>query len=149
MSSRSRLSKRIKTVTAAIIWDGGRVLLTRRGPGEKLSGLWEFPGGKVEPTETFEQCLTRELLEELGLEVCVGNVVAESVYTYDHGAIRLVAMETRILKGQLTLSVHDKAEWVPPHALEQFALAPADVPIARAVKKLATVRGTPNAAKLG
>jgi 8-oxo-dGTP diphosphatase len=139
----------MKTVTAAIIWDGGRVLLTRRGPGEKLSGLWEFPGGKVEPAETLEQCLTRELREELGIEVCVGCVMAESVYTYDHGAIRLVAMEVRILKGQLTLSVHDQAEWVPPHALEQFALAPADVPIAREVKKLLTVRGAPPDAKFG
>ena len=139
----------MKTVTAAIIWDAGRVLLTRRGPGEKLSGLWEFPGGKVEPTETLEQCLARELLEELGLEVCVGNVVAESVYTYDHGAIRLVAMEARILKGKLTLSVHDKAEWVPPHVLEQYALAPADVAVAHAVKKLLIVRGAPTAAKFG
>jgi 8-oxo-dGTP diphosphatase len=139
----------MKTVTAAIIWDAGQVLLTRRGPGENLSGLWEFPGGKVEPAETLEQCLTRELLEELGLEVCVGNIVAESIYTYDQGAIRLVAMEARILNGQLTLSVHDKAEWVPPHALEQFALAPADIPIAQAIKKIFAVHGAPTAAKFG
>jgi len=131
----------MKIVTAAIIWDAGRVLLTRRGPGEKLSGLWEFPGGKVEPNETLEECLTRELLEELGLEVSVGSVVAESVYSYDHGAIRLVALEATIIKGQLTLTVHDRVEWVLPHALEQYALAPADVPIAYALKKLLAVRG--------
>lgn len=131
----------MKTVTAAIIYDTGRVLLTRRGPKEKLAGLWEFPGGKVEPEETLEQCLTRELREELGLEVSVGDVVAESVYTYAHGAIRLVAMEAKILRGQLTLTVHDQAEWVLPNMLEQFSLAPADVPIASAVHRLLAERG--------
>lgn len=131
----------MKTVTAAIIYDAGRVLLTRRAPGEKLAGLWEFPGGKVEPDETLEQCLTRELLEELGLEVSVGGVVAESSYTYDHGSIHLVALEATILRGPLTLTVHDQAEWVFPHALDQFPLAPADIAIARAVQELFAERG--------
>jgi 8-oxo-dGTP diphosphatase len=67
--------------------------------------------------------------------------VAESVYTYDHGSIQLVAMEATILKGQLTLTVHDQAEWVLPHTLDQFPLAPADVAIARAVQELFTERG--------
>jgi 8-oxo-dGTP diphosphatase len=134
----------MKTVTAAIICDAGRVLLTRRGPAEKLSGLWEFPGGKVEAEETLEQCLTRELLEELGLEVSVGGVVAESVYSYAHGSIRLVAMEATILSGHLTLTVHDQAEWVLPEAFVQFALAPADVPIATAVQRLLIERAEKN-----
>lgn len=114
----------------------GRVLITRRGPGEKLPGFWEFPGGKAEPDETIDECLRRELLEELGLEVAVGSLVAESIYTYDHGAFRLIAMEATILGGEMNLTVHDQAEWVLPCALEHYSLAPADIPIAGAVRRL-------------
>ena len=64
----------MKIVAAAIVRNGNKVLLARRGPGSKLSGKWEFPGGKVEATESLEDCLTRELDEELGVRVCVGVV---------------------------------------------------------------------------
>lgn len=125
----------MRTVTAAIIREGTRVLLARRGPGEKLAGLWEFPGGKVEDGETLEACLTRELLEELGIRVRVGAIVTESVYEYAHGAIRLIALEAMLLEGTLTLSVHDQAAWVEVASLRQFALAPADLPIAETLMR--------------
>jgi 8-oxo-dGTP diphosphatase len=124
----------MKTVTAAVIVRGGRVLIARRGPGEKLAGMWEFPGGKVEPGETLENCLTRELREELGLIVSVGKVLAESIYHYEYGSIRLVAMLTTVRSGTMTLSVHDRVEWVYPRALSNFSLAPADIAIAERLK---------------
>jgi 8-oxo-dGTP diphosphatase len=126
----------MKTVTAAVIFQGGRVLITRRGPDENLAGLWEFPGGKVEPGETLEDCLARELREELGLVVSVGTVLAESIYHYEHGSIRLVALQTAVCEGTITLSVHDKVEWVHPRDLGSFPLAPADISIAEHLKKI-------------
>jgi len=134
-SSMSKL-KSIKTVTAAIIVKDGCVLATRRARGQSLAGFWEFPGGKVEPGETLAQCLVRELKEELGLDTSVGEIVAESEYHYDHGAIRLVALRTKILDGTICLTVHDEAKWVPPYRLEELALAPADIPIARVLREL-------------
>ena len=124
----------MRIVTAAVIRDGTRVLLARRGPGETLAGMWEFPGGKVEEGETLQICLARELHEELGLKVRVGDVIAESVYEYAHGCIKLVALDVTITGGELTLLVHDKTAWVGVGQLESFALAPADIPIAAQVK---------------
>jgi 8-oxo-dGTP diphosphatase len=117
-------------VTAAVIFDGERVLITRRSAGEKLAGLWEFPGGKVRDGETPQECLERELLEELGLTVRAGEIVAESEYRYEHGAFRILAMPTRILRGKIRLTVHDRFEWVPLADLLRYRLAPADIPIA-------------------
>ncbi len=123
----------MRTVTAAIIRDGGKVLLTRRAAGEHLAGQWEFPGGKVHDGETPEACLARELEEELALICTIGSKVAESEYHYDHGAFVIVAYEAEIQSGNLTLSVHDQAEWVPVDALLDYELAPADIPIAKAL----------------
>lgn len=83
-------------VTAAIICDRDQVLLTRRGPGERHAGFWEFPGGKLHLGETLQECLERELFEELGVRSIVGSVICTSDFSYDHGTIRLVALETTI-----------------------------------------------------
>jgi 8-oxo-dGTP diphosphatase len=76
------------------------------------------------------------LREELGLIVSVGKVLSESVYHYEHGSIRLVAMLTVVRDGMITLSVHDRAEWVHPQDLGSFPLAPADISIAEHLKKI-------------
>ena len=121
----------MKVVTAAIIQDQERYFVARRGPGEKLSGLWEFPGGKVEPGETLQESLTREIKEELGVEAVVGRVLAESKYKYAHGEILLVGLQTEIKSNDIKLSVHDKAEWLLPAQILALELAPADIPIAK------------------
>lgn len=121
----------MKIVTAAIIVDNGRVMITRRREGEKLAGSWEFPGGKVESGETLQSCLARELKEELGLDAEIGAVLAESDYEYEHGAIRLIALRAHILNGTPALTVHDKLEWVRPEDLLGFPMAAADIPIAK------------------
>jgi 8-oxo-dGTP diphosphatase len=125
----------MKTVTAAIIIREGKVLLARRKQGEALAGFWEFPGGKVEPGETPEECLRRELKEELGIAAAVGDMLAESEYQYAAGAVRLLAMETRIVEGELALTVHDRADWVASSDLDCYNLAPADKPIAAILKE--------------
>ena len=126
----------MKTVTAAIIIRDQKVLLTRRGPSEKLAGYWEFPGGKIEDEETLEDCLRRELSEELGVDAVIGEVVAESEYHYDHGSFLLVGMYASLLSDDLKLTVHDRAEWVPVEDLISYNLAPADVPIAEKIVSL-------------
>ena len=121
----------MKLVTAAILRRGDAVLLTRRAPGEKVAGFWEFPGGKVDPGETPEVSLARELFEELSLVCAIGLKVAESEYQYAHGEFIIQAYEAVIESGTLALSVHDRAEWVEIGDLLGYQLAPADVPIAR------------------
>lgn len=121
----------MKIVTAAIIRKGERVLLTRRAPGDRHEGSWEFPGGKLEAGETLQQCLERELLEELGVSSKAGPVVCSSDFTYDHGCIRLVAIETTIASDDFQLTAHDRVEWVNLKDLLDYELLPADIPVAK------------------
>jgi 8-oxo-dGTP diphosphatase len=121
----------MKNVSAAIIKKNDSVLIARRAQGEKLAGFWEFPGGKQEEHETIQQCLERELKEELGIIACCTEILTESIYEYDGGAIKLIAIETNIVCGEIALSVHDTYEWVTYNKLLDYQLAPADIPIAR------------------
>lgn len=121
------------TVTAAVIRRGGRILVVRKAPGTRHAGGWEFPGGKVEPGETPEQCLVREIAEELGIDVRVTGFLCESVYAYDHATIRLLAYHTQWRAGDIRLTDHDAMAWKTPSALTEMALLPADVPVAEAL----------------
>ena len=75
----------MKDVTAAVIVQDEKVLITRRAVNEKHAGWWEFPGGKVEDGESPKACLKRELMEELGVEARIGGLLAESIYSYQTG----------------------------------------------------------------
>ena len=123
----------MKLVTAAIVRDGDTVMVVRRGPGEKLAGHWEFPGGKVEASETLQECLEREMFEELDVVTKVSEVVAVSDYRYDNGEIKLVALKTEIISGEIKLTVHDKIKRLRPTEILELKLAPADIPIAQAL----------------
>ena len=120
----------MKNVTAAIIEHDGRYLLARRAPEQNLAGYWEFPGGKIEANETPEDCLIRELREELHLETRVLEHFCNSVYHYEKGAINLMAYRTEILDGEIQLTVHDEVGWFLPPEMLKLNLAPADIPIA-------------------
>ncbi|MGQ9575249.1 MAG: (deoxy)nucleoside triphosphate pyrophosphohydrolase [Thermoguttaceae bacterium] len=76
-------------MAVAVVQHDGRVLIGRRSPGTPLAGLWEFPGGQVQPHETPQQAVTRECREETGLEVRVGQQMLEAVHRYRHGVVRL------------------------------------------------------------
>jgi len=123
----------MKLVTAAIVRDGDTVMVVRRGPAEKLAGHWEFPGGKVESSETLQECLEREMFEELDVVTKVTEVVAVSDYRYENGEIKLVALETEIISGEIKLSVHDQIRWLRPTEILELKLAPADIQIAQAL----------------
>ncbi len=118
-------------MTAAVIARGGRILLLRRAPGQKCEGLWEFPGGKTEPGETPEACLERELWEELSIRGHTGAHIMDSPYSYPGGRINLRAFHFDWTGGELRMSVHDALAWCLPAELPDYALSPADIPIAR------------------
>jgi 8-oxo-dGTP diphosphatase len=114
----------MKDVTAAVIFNHGKVLLARRAPGENGAGRWEFPGGKIEQGETPEQCLARELREEFGVRALIKDFIAESVYEYYTGSIRLLAYAAEIVAGNIQLSVHDDYAWVEIKDLLAYDLLP-------------------------
>ena len=118
-------------VTAAILMMDGRVLLAQRKDGRKLAGKWEFPGGKLEPGETPEQCLAREMLEEFEVQVQVNEYVCSSTFTYTHGTIELRAYYVTYLAGDFKLHDHKQIQWVAPADLCKYDLSPADIPIAQ------------------
>lgn len=125
----------MQEVSAAIIVDKSRILICRRAPNQKLAGYWEFAGGKREDNESIEDCLVRELMEELKVTVNVTGILGSSEYLYDGGAIRLVGVEADLSAGDIILSVHDAYEWAPIHELGSFDLAPADIALADMVRR--------------
>src|ERR1017187_7910806 len=84
-------------VSAALIFRSGKVLITQRHANAHLGGLWEFPGGKREAGETFEECLAREIREELGVEISVGKLFEEITHAYDEKAVRLKFFVCRLI----------------------------------------------------
>lgn len=120
----------IKEVVAAIIVKEKQVFIARRADNQSLAGFWEFPGGKIEPSESPESCLQRELREELDIDCVVGDFFAANIYTSAQGTIKLMTYFVTTLSKDFRLLVHDKCCWVDinPHLLS-YNFAPADVPI--------------------
>ena len=83
------MEAKIIEVSAGLIFRSGKLLITQRHADAHLGGLWEFPGGKREPGETFEHCLARELHEELGIQVAVGSLFEEVTHAYPEKTVRL------------------------------------------------------------
>ena len=114
-------------VTAAILIKDGRVLIAKRKATDRLANKWEFPGGKVEDNETPEECLKREMQEELGIDVTVGKYLGESTYHYDHGSIKLLAFHTYWKGGDISLEAHDDYKWILLEQFKEIDFAPADI----------------------
>jgi len=113
-------------VAAGIIVHEGKVLIARRKQGQNHGGLWEFPGGKIEVNETPQECLVRELHEELGIEVEAGRIVAEAWDRSGHGSFVILAVEAGLVSGSIRPTVHDEVKWVSWEDLPAYPLAPAD-----------------------
>ncbi|MEM0235903.1 MAG: (deoxy)nucleoside triphosphate pyrophosphohydrolase [Thermofilum sp.] len=126
-SSKDGAKKYPLIVTAAVIRDGDKVLVARRQSGH-LAGKWEFPGGKLEPGESPEECLARELREELGIEVTVKDIFAVVYHEYDFGPILLLAYECALLAG-CTMPQDASIRWAGREDLCALDFAPADLPI--------------------
>ena len=123
---------RLLLVSAVALIDrDGRVLLTRRPEGKPLAGVWEFPGGKVEPGETPEACLVRELREELGIETwksCLAPLSFAS-HGYDDFHLLMPLFACRKWDGIATGREGQHLAWVRPDKLREYPMPPADLPL--------------------
>ncbi|HEJ8098842.1 TPA: pyrimidine (deoxy)nucleoside triphosphate diphosphatase [Serratia marcescens] len=120
---------KIIDVVAAILEQNGRILLAQRGAGSDQAGLWEFPGGKVEAGESQPEALARELDEELGICARIGNYVGSNQWQQGERLIRLHAWQVAEFSGELQQRCHSALVWVTPQQAQEYALAPADVPL--------------------
>lgn len=118
-----------KRVTAALIEENGRFLLGQRLDSGRFANLWEFPGGKVDPGETPEACVRREIMEELGIDVEAGPLVLTTTYDYGDFSVELYAFECRWIAGDLVPCAHQTLAWKTPREMRQLDLLPADWPI--------------------
>ena len=113
-------------VTAAVIRKRNRILIAQRPVGGMLGGLWEFPGGKREHDESLEECLRREIKEELGIEIEVGRPVTQVKHTYTHFGITLHAFECSLVRGRPRAIQVADWRWVRLDELDDFAFAVTD-----------------------
>ena len=120
-------------VSAGLIFRSGKLLITQRHADAHLGGLWEFPGGKREPGETSEQCLARELCEELGVEVAVGELIEELTHDYVEKSVRLKFFRCRLIAGEPQPLDCAAVKWVTRDELAAHEFPAAD---ARLLNKL-------------
>ena len=115
-------------VSAAIIKNSdNEILICRRGPGGSCAFLWEFPGGKIEPGESPEECLVRECLEELEIDIEVLDLFEHTKYSYPERDIEFMFFRVSLTKGVPAPFVHDSIKWVSPYRLKEYEFCPADV----------------------
>lgn len=112
-------------VVAAIIRDGGRIFAAQRGYGKNKDG-WEFPGGKIEPGETPEQALVREIREELNAEITVGEKLTQVEWDYPDFHLSMGCYWCALASGALTLREHESARWLALDELDAVDWLPAD-----------------------
>jgi mutator protein MutT len=113
-------------VAAGLVFRNGKLLVTQRHPDAHLGGLWEFPGGKREPDETFEACLLRELREELGIEVEVGALVESLTHAYPEKTVHLRFYRCRWLRHEPQPLGCSGLKWLNPDELAQHEFPAAD-----------------------
>lgn len=124
-------------VVAAVIKHNNKIFITRRGYGEFID-LWEFPGGKMEPGETREEALIREIKEELELDIDVSNYLTTIDYDYEGFHLTMHCYICTICGGQLHLNAHNDAKWVTLEEIAALPWVPADLQV---IEKLITMRG--------
>jgi len=116
----------ITEVSAALIFRDGRLLITQRPAKAHLGGLWEFPGGKREPDETFEQCLVREIREELGVEISVGKLFKSVTHAYPEKTVHLKFFICRLLGGEPQPLGCKAVKWAGKSELADYEFPAAD-----------------------
>lgn len=117
-------------VTAAIIKDDDKILICQRPKDKKFADMWEFPGGKIEPGETLEQCVIRECAEELNVTISIDNFFADITKNDLHISFFLC----RIEHGTLTLKEHQAMKWITKKELSDYTFCPADTDVVDMLK---------------
>ena len=123
-------------VTAAVVERDGRILVTRRQPGVHLEGHWEFPGGKCDPGEALDRCLSRELQEELGVGAVVGEEILATTHDYPDRRVELHFLRCR-LTGEPAPQLAQEMRWVSRDELDALQFPPADEELIRLLKQTA------------
>ncbi|MBP2653653.1 MAG: mutator MutT protein [Firmicutes bacterium] len=124
----------ILKVTAAIIMKHGKVFIAQKGPLDKRANQWEFPGGKIDPGETPEECLIRELQEEFEIGIKVDRFFTENLYTHSNGKILVMAYFCSWISGKINPTEHVEYHWVFPYELDKYDFVTSDLPIANKLK---------------
>jgi 8-oxo-dGTP diphosphatase len=117
----------IRVAAAIIENEQGQILIARRKKGKSQEGMWEFPGGKIERDETVEECLRRELREEMDIEIEPFAYFGENDHWYGETLIRLIAYRAKFVSGELKLVDHDDYFWADHSQLIDYKFAPADI----------------------
>lgn len=130
--------KIVYVVAVALVDRDGRVLLAQRPEGKKMAGLWEFPGGKIEPGETPEAALVRELHEELGIQTAEGCLAPLTFvsHRYDDFYLFMPLYVCRVWRGVVEALEHQNLAWVYPKDFGQYPMPPADIPLIPYLREL-------------
>lgn len=116
-------------MACGIIERNGMVLAARRGAGKAMALKWEFPGGKIDPGESVEQCVRRELWEEMGIRVDVRAALPSSTHHYPDFSVTLYPVVCTIASGEIVLNEHAAIKWLLPEDLRRLDWAEADFPV--------------------
>jgi mutator protein MutT len=123
-------------VSAALIFYNGKILITQRHATAHLGGLWEFPGGKREGNETFEQCLVREIREELGIEISAGGLFEEITHAYAEKTVHLKFFICELLSGKPQPLGCAAFKWIKKSELEDYEFPSADAQLLEKLRGL-------------
>ncbi len=124
-------------VVAAIIVHDNKIFATQRGYGD-FKGGWEFPGGKIEPEETPQEALKREIMEELGIEIMVGELIDTVEYDYPTFHLSMQCFWSKVISGNPILREHEAAKWLTKEELYSVDWLPADVCLIEKIKEYPT-----------
>jgi len=122
-------------VTAAVLEKDGKILIAKRKKGDRLGGKWEFPGGKLAIGETPEECLKRELKEELDLEAEIGEFICSCRFSYLLVPLELLVYKARYISGEVKALDHDEIAWVTPQELDRYDFVKVDVEVMQRLKR--------------
>jgi len=125
----AQAGRRHLRVACAVIERDGLILAAQRSGTMSLPLKWEFPGGKIRAGERPEECLARELVEELGVNVRIGEALARTTHDYADFTVTLYPFWCDIAAGEITLHEHAAIRWLPPDRLAELDWAEADLPI--------------------
>lgn len=123
--------KRHLHVACAIIERDGKVLAAQRSATMSFPLKWEFPGGKIEAGESPQECLNRELNEELGISVCIGTALSPATHVYPDFTVTLYPFTCRLAGGSITMHEHHALKWLAPEQMPELDWAAADLPVIR------------------
>ena len=122
-------------VVAAILQRDGAYFATQRGYGE-FEGMWEFPGGKIEPGESRESALKREIQEELGIDITIDNYLCTTDYDYPSFHLTMHCYLCSIMSGEIELREHMSARWLTKESLDSVVWLPADMDVIKQLKSI-------------